>query len=316
MTINIASMELSLITVIFHTLLSSVLIYFIFLYIRTRITLSIRQILFSISTFIFLLILFYGILIMILYTGTEKQYKMEENKFSSFNVAVYLKRSSDDLTRMARLFAVTGDSKYEEYFRSIFEIRNGTQALPKEFSKFYWDYVIADLISVNEDGKFEKFYDKMKNLNFSEEEYQLIEDAMKLSDGLMQIECTAINAVKGLFRDSDGKFTIEGEPDRDMAIRILHGDEYHLLKAGIIKKIDKFFVQMENRTTQALLNIRSNNIMILRIIVILTLISAFMSINIIFVLKNRFLLSLSILELGTHAIENGDYLHKMDIETY
>lgn len=39
-----------------------------------------------------------------------------------------LRRSSDDLTRMARTYAVTGDERYRRYFQEILEIR--TSLLP------------------------------------------------------------------------------------------------------------------------------------------------------------------------------------------
>lgn len=48
-----------------------------------------------------------------------------------------LLQSSEDLTRMARSYVVTGDAKYERYFLEILEIRNGTLPRPDNYLPTY-----------------------------------------------------------------------------------------------------------------------------------------------------------------------------------
>lgn len=36
-----------------------------------------------------------------------------------------------------------------------------------------------------------------------------------------------MNAVKGLFPDASGNYTVKGEPDVNMAVQLLHSEEYH-----------------------------------------------------------------------------------------
>ncbi|MBT8041159.1 MAG: hypothetical protein KJN78_13010 [Gammaproteobacteria bacterium] len=43
----------------------------------------------------------------------------ESRRYESFMLANQLHQSSDDLTRMARTYVVTGDSRYEDYFNRI-----------------------------------------------------------------------------------------------------------------------------------------------------------------------------------------------------
>ena len=50
----------------------------------------------------------------------------EARHYGSYKLADELRKSSDDLTRMARTYVVTGNPVYEEYFRRILAIRNGT----------------------------------------------------------------------------------------------------------------------------------------------------------------------------------------------
>ena len=49
----------------------------------------------------------------------------EENRYASYLLADELRQSSDDLTRLGRTFAITGDAKYEEQYFAILDIRNG-----------------------------------------------------------------------------------------------------------------------------------------------------------------------------------------------
>ena len=49
----------------------------------------------------------------------------EARRYASYQLVDELRQSSDDLTRMARTYVVTGDPIYEEYFRQILAIRNG-----------------------------------------------------------------------------------------------------------------------------------------------------------------------------------------------
>ena len=54
-----------------------------------------------------------------------------------------LRQTSDDLTRMIRLYAVTGDPLYSEYFHEILAIRNGESPRPAKYFEIpYWDIVL------------------------------------------------------------------------------------------------------------------------------------------------------------------------------
>ena len=67
----------------------------------------------------------------------------EARHYASYKLADELRQSSDDLTRMARTYVVTGDPVYEEYFRRILAIRNGEAPRPEGYDGIYWDFVVA-----------------------------------------------------------------------------------------------------------------------------------------------------------------------------
>jgi len=68
----------------------------------------------------------------------------ELQKHYSYQLADELRQSSDDLTRMARTYAVTGNKKYEKFFNRVLRIRNGEVARPENYDQIYWDLVTGD----------------------------------------------------------------------------------------------------------------------------------------------------------------------------
>src|SRR3982750_945691 len=68
---------------------------------------------------------------------------LQEKQFRSYQLADELRHSSDDLTRFARAYVVTGDPKYERYYRAVVAIREGQQPRPVHYENAYWDLYIA-----------------------------------------------------------------------------------------------------------------------------------------------------------------------------
>ncbi len=59
----------------------------------------------------------------------------QQRRHESYKLADELRQSSDDLTRLARTYAVTGDKRYRDYYWKILDIRNGESvSLPKTLS--------------------------------------------------------------------------------------------------------------------------------------------------------------------------------------
>ena len=65
----------------------------------------------------------------------------EERRHKSYQLADELRQSSDDLTRLARTYAVAGDPRYRDYYWRILDIRNGKSVRPPGYEGVYWDLV-------------------------------------------------------------------------------------------------------------------------------------------------------------------------------
>ena len=64
-------------------------------------------------------------------------------------------------------------------------------------------------------------------------------------------------AVKGLYPDADGRYTVRGEPDLALARELLHGPAYHRAKAEIMRPIEEFTGMVEARTAREVGGLRS-----------------------------------------------------------
>jgi methyl-accepting chemotaxis protein len=155
----------------------------------------------------------------------------EQNRYLSYLLADELRQSSDDLTRLARTFVVTGEKRYEEAYWKILDVRNGK--------------------SPRADGQTVALKQLMKNAGFTDEEFGRLEQAERNSNGLVTTETIAMNAVKGLFDDGSGSYTKPGPPDLEMARRIMFDDKYHADKALIMAPIAEFDRMLDDRTLAA-----------------------------------------------------------------
>ncbi|EOB4244483.1 methyl-accepting chemotaxis protein [Vibrio metschnikovii] len=175
---------------------------------------------------------------------------MAQVRYQSYQAADELRQSSDDLTRLGRTYVVTGDEKYEKMYMDILDIRNGNKPRPENYHTIYWDLVLQHGQKPKRDGKAISLNQMMSDLGFTEQEFRLLREAQANSDALVNMEVKAMNAVKGLFADASGNYTVRRAPDRNMAIELLHSNQYHQEKAKIMAPIDKFFTELENRTSQ------------------------------------------------------------------
>jgi hypothetical protein len=67
----------------------------------------------------------------------ELAYQMQHR---SLILADQLRQSSDDLTRMARTYVVTGKEMFKKQFLTVLDIRNGKINRPKNYNRIYWDF--------------------------------------------------------------------------------------------------------------------------------------------------------------------------------
>ncbi len=154
----------------------------------------------------------------------------------SLRLAQELRHSSDELTRLARTYVVTGDADYERQFGHVLDVRNGTAARP--------------------DGRTVPLRSLMEAEGFTTGEFAKLQEAEDNSNALVTTERIAMHAVKGRFDDGAGGFTREAPPDPELARRIMHDQKYHSDKERIMRPIREFERLLDERTEATMLRYR------------------------------------------------------------
>ena len=182
---------------------------------------------------------------------TELQTASDE-RFSLIAAAYQLRQSSDDLTRLARTYAVTNDTRYRDnYFRTL-AIRNGEAPRPIDYGYVYWDLLEPVRIQRHPDGEVLSLDNLMNVLPYTAEEISMLMLSEDNSNELVNLEVEAFNAMEGKFKDADGEYTLLSTPDQGLAINLLHSEAYHRAKHNIMLPIDEFITLLNERTKENL----------------------------------------------------------------
>lgn len=189
-----------------------------------------------------------AILTFSLFLNQEKLSRSQDVHFQSYLLADELRQSSDDLTRLARTYVATGNEKYERQYWAVLDIRNGKSPRPVDYNRIYWDFVSGTGQKPRPDGAAISLRELMIREGFTDAELEKLTLSQKYSDGLVKTEKIAMNAVKGLFDDGAGNFTVKKEPDRALAIKLMTDEAYHKHKVSIMKPIDEFYAMFAERT--------------------------------------------------------------------
>ncbi len=71
----------------------------------------------------------------LLYIAQQKLVALGEIRFQSNLLADQLRQSSDDLTRLVRTYAATGNKKFKQQFYDVLAIRDGKKPRPIHYDR-------------------------------------------------------------------------------------------------------------------------------------------------------------------------------------
>jgi|GEM_PF-2394358 len=173
---------------------------------------------------------------------------IEYNRHEMFLKADELRQSSDDLTKYARMYAVTGDNTYKDNYHKILAIRSGQANRPRDYDHIYWDLTEPTRSLTHPPESKQSLEALMEQLPFSDDEYKKLALSVEQSNFLVQFEQQAFNAMDGLFIDENGQYTIHGNRNQQLAIELLHSEKYLQAKHAIMQPIDQFMMILNQRT--------------------------------------------------------------------
>ena len=176
--------------------------------------------------------------------GTKNEESIAESwvkRERAYELADELRQTSDDLTRMARTYAVTGDERYQQWFAEILDIRNGAVPRPVDYHLVYWDLVTVEGTKPREAGDPRALRDMMEEFGFTAAELALLEKSEDESNLLTKLENEAFEAI--------------ANGDREKAQELLHSVAYHEAKGAIMTPLLEFFQEINRRSDAELANL-------------------------------------------------------------
>jgi len=195
---------------------------------------------------------------------------LQYNRFDMVQLADRLRHSSDELTHFARTYVVTDDKKFKNQYFDVLNIRNGLKKRPKNYNTLYWD-LDETIRKINHPDTIKiSLTTLMSALPYSIAEKKKLSLSEKSSNELVRIEAEALNAMKGLYKDKSGGYSVIKPPNKKHAIKLMHSNEYYYAKHKIMSPIDDFMLMLNKRTYKETLEIQEgigNKFLILFLII-------------------------------------------------
>lgn len=171
-------------------------------------------------------VLLAGVFFWMFFESQNRANEGQQQAAAAYRLADELRQSSDDLTRMARSYAVTDDPAFLDHFGRILAIRDGTAPRPERYHSVYWDLVIASGQPARPDGEPRALSDMLAEAGFTDRELAWLAASEAESNALAEVERAAMQ---------DGDETV------------LFGRQYHVLKARIMEPLDSVLASVESR---------------------------------------------------------------------
>jgi signal transduction histidine kinase/CheY-like chemotaxis protein/HPt (histidine-containing phosphotransfer) domain-containing protein len=170
----------------------------------------------------------------------------EHARVTSFRLSDQMRQSSNDLTRMVRLYVTTGEPRYRRYYDDILAIRRGAAPRPLSYDSSFWDRVLADGAAAIHTGPPVSLQELMRRAHFSADEFTALNASLSSSDHLAQLEKRVMDAVAPrIAQGVDRAYLGDVEPQ----YRLLVDDAYHREKGRIMAAIERFTSLVDARTS-------------------------------------------------------------------
>lgn len=155
-------------------------------------------------------------------------FRSAESQLTVLNQAVkfntMMNKSSDDLTNYARYFVTTKDHVWRNEFDNVLKVRNG---------------VVAD-----EQGVKKSFRDRVKEVQFTQQELDMLLKAEQLSNNLAKLEVQSFELIDQSREVWD--YVVQTQKITQAQV-LMFGNDYKTNKQQIITTSNEFYVMVVNR---------------------------------------------------------------------
>lgn len=269
-----------------------------------RRALSIRQLLTGLLVLVLLLSALLSVVTVLQVRTATDRTDAERQRVTSFRLSDQMRQSSNDLTRMVRLYVTTGDARFRQYYDEILQIRAGEAPRPVNYDSSFWDRVLANPAGRIRTGPPASLVELMRRAHFAPDEFAALNASLRASNGLAVLEKEVMERVAP--RIAAG---VDSEYPRDIARenRLLQDAEYHRQKRVIMTAIDRFTALVDARTERraAQLQAKTNRLLAAQTAILALLIATLVATLV--VARRAIVRPLSRLAEATQRITRGDW---------
>lgn len=176
--------------------------------------------------------------------GQQEVHRMEARRLELYQLADELRSTSDEMARMARSYAATGDKRFERFYHEILDIRDGKQPRPSNYDSSYWHRRVALQEAVSRTGEKISFLDLLQRHQVEAEERAMLSAILARDDKLVNIELRAIAAVNGLLPPAGRP---AGTSNPALALGLLYSAGYQYERAMIIDPLNQFRQHVDSK---------------------------------------------------------------------
>ena len=173
-----------------------------------------------------------------------------QNRSDYFH-AEELHQNAEELTRMARSFAATGDPRYLEFFQVIQDIQDGESPRPTNYNLAYWDFVLDSAKQPESSDQLElegptvPLFNLLTETGINGSEVAMLQEALEKLDAQIEMETAAIADAQ------EGNF--------EAAIERLYSAEYLSAKAQVVNPMMAAIQSYDERSLQEVTRLDDRN---------------------------------------------------------
>lgn len=170
--------------------------------------------------------------------------RAENSWYQAVMLGTELRDSSDHLTMMARVYAVTGKERFKDYFYRISDIREGLAPTPKDYDSIYWTFLMPDgQVLPEAEGVSQSLLARVAAIGLTDDEINLLKKAKNNSVNLIQTEIEA--------------FDLMTKGEQQKSIDLLFSNDFFERKIKIMQPVKAFMQVLEKRTKAEREHVRS-----------------------------------------------------------
>lgn len=271
---------------------------------RPRRTPSIRQLLAGLLVIVLVLSALLSLVTLLQVRTATDRTNAERQRVTSFRLSDQMRQSSNDLTRMVRLYVTTGNARYREYYDAILDIRSGDARRPTDYDSSFWDRVLANPDAAIQTAPPASLVELMRRAQFAPEEFAALNASLRASNGLAVLETEVMERVEPRIEQGVDEDYLQDVDDEN---RLLVDAEYHRQKDVIMAAIDEFTALVDARTERrsAQLQTRTDQLLAAQTAILVLLIGTLVATLVI--ARRSIVRPLSRLAEATQRITRGDW---------